>query len=175
MYCWLRIRHFWLMRHCRSYPAKWNRFLWWKTVAKWSKNRTTLKIAFPENIRCNQALFLLLPMSNGLLTSHQIFLANQALKNIAEVTPAKWNRFLWWKAIAKWSKNGTALKIAFHKNIHVTKHYSYYCPYQTNYWPLYQAFLTNEALKNIAEVTLQNLADFFDGKPLQNEVKTGQL
>ena len=39
----------------------------------------------------------------------------------------------------------------------------------------YQAFLTNEALKNIAEVTLQNLADFFDGKPLQNEVKTGQL
>ena len=27
----------------------------------------------------------------------------------------------------------------------------------------------------IAEVTLQNLADFFDGKPLQNEVKTGQL
>jgi D-lactate dehydrogenase len=40
---------------------------------------------------------------------------------------------------------------------------------------LYQAFLTNEALKNIAEVTLQNLADFFDGKSLQNEVKTGQL
>ena len=39
----------------------------------------------------------------------------------------------------------------------------------------HQAFLTNEALKNIAEVTLQNLADFFDGKPLQNEVKTGQL
>jgi len=37
------------------------------------------------------------------------------------------------------------------------------------------AFLTNEALKNIAKVTLQNLADFFDGKPLQNEVKTGQL
>jgi len=39
----------------------------------------------------------------------------------------------------------------------------------------HQAFLTNETLKNIAEVTLQNLADFFDGKPLQNEVKTGQL
>ena len=39
----------------------------------------------------------------------------------------------------------------------------------------HQAFLTNEALKNIAEVTLQNLADFFDRKPLQNEVKTGQL
>jgi D-lactate dehydrogenase len=37
----------------------------------------------------------------------------------------------------------------------------------------YQAFLTNEALKNIAEVTLQNLADFFNGKSLQNEVKTG--
>jgi len=40
---------------------------------------------------------------------------------------------------------------------------------------LYQAFLTNEALKNIAEVTLQNGTDFFDGKPLQNEVKTRQL
>ena len=39
----------------------------------------------------------------------------------------------------------------------------------------HQAFLTNEALKNIAEVTLQNLADFFDGKPLKNEVKTSQL
>ena len=39
----------------------------------------------------------------------------------------------------------------------------------------HQAFLTNEALKNIAEVTLQNGADFFDGKPLQNEVKTEQL
>jgi len=39
----------------------------------------------------------------------------------------------------------------------------------------HQAFLTNEALKNIAEVTMQNLADFFDGKSLQNEVKTGQL
>jgi len=33
----------------------------------------------------------------------------------------------------------------------------------------------NQALKNMTEVTLQNLADFFDGKPLQNEVKTGQL
>ena len=92
-------------KHCRSYPAKWNRFLWWKTVAKWSKNRTTLKITFFENI---PDVILLLPMSNGLLTSHQ-------------------------------------------------------------------AFLINEALKNIAEVTLQNLADFFDGKLLQNEVKTGQL
>lgn len=34
----------------------------------------------------------------------------------------------------------------------------------------HQAFLTNEALKNIAEVTLQNLQDYFDNKPLQNEV-----
>ncbi|MEE0379915.1 MAG: hypothetical protein UD299_05855 [Ruminococcus sp.] len=39
----------------------------------------------------------------------------------------------------------------------------------------YQAFLTNEALKNIAKVTLQNGTDFFDEKLLQNEVKTGQL
>ncbi|MBQ9118625.1 MAG: 2-hydroxyacid dehydrogenase [Lachnospiraceae bacterium] len=35
----------------------------------------------------------------------------------------------------------------------------------------HQAFLTEEALENIAEVTLRNLRDFFDGKPLQNEVK----
>lgn len=35
----------------------------------------------------------------------------------------------------------------------------------------HQAFLTEEALENIAEVTLQNLRDFFDGKPLKNEVK----
>lgn len=34
----------------------------------------------------------------------------------------------------------------------------------------HQAFLTNEALKNIAEVTLQNLQDYFDNKALQNEV-----
>ena len=74
-------------------------------MAKSRKNGTALKIAFPENIRCNQALFLLLPMPNGLLTSHQI----------------------------------------------------------------------NQALKNMAEVTLQNGTDFFDGKPLQNEVKTGRL
>lgn len=37
----------------------------------------------------------------------------------------------------------------------------------------HQAFLTEEALKNIAETTVQNLLDFFDGKPLDknNEVK----
>ncbi|CAF3076928.1 unnamed protein product [Rotaria sp. Silwood2] len=37
----------------------------------------------------------------------------------------------------------------------------------------HQAFLTEEALKNIAETTIQNLLDFFDGKSLseQNEVK----
>lgn len=34
----------------------------------------------------------------------------------------------------------------------------------------HQAFLTNEALKNIAEVTIANLEDFFAGKPLKNEV-----
>ena len=34
----------------------------------------------------------------------------------------------------------------------------------------HQAFLTNEALKNIAEVTISNLEDFFAGKPLKNEV-----
>ena len=39
----------------------------------------------------------------------------------------------------------------------------------------YQAFLTNDALKNIAKVTMQNGTDFFDEKLLQNEVKTGQL
>jgi D-lactate dehydrogenase len=37
----------------------------------------------------------------------------------------------------------------------------------------HQAFLTEEALKNIAETTVQSLLDFFDSKPLseQNEVK----
>jgi D-lactate dehydrogenase len=37
----------------------------------------------------------------------------------------------------------------------------------------HQAFLTEEALKNIAETTVQNLLDIFDGKPLseKNEVK----
>jgi D-lactate dehydrogenase len=38
----------------------------------------------------------------------------------------------------------------------------------------HQAFLTEEALKNIAETTIQSLLDFFDGKPLNenNEVKS---
>ncbi len=38
----------------------------------------------------------------------------------------------------------------------------------------HQAFLTEEALKNISETTVQSLLNFFDGKPLgeQNEVKT---
>ena len=30
----------------------------------------------------------------------------------------------------------------------------------------HQAFLTEEALTNIAETTVQNLLDFFDGQPL---------
>lgn len=34
----------------------------------------------------------------------------------------------------------------------------------------HQAFLTNEALENIAQTTLNNLKDFFDGKPLENEI-----
>lgn len=35
----------------------------------------------------------------------------------------------------------------------------------------HQAFLTEEALDSIAETTVQNITDFFDGKPLANEVK----
>lgn len=34
----------------------------------------------------------------------------------------------------------------------------------------HQAFLTREALNNIAEVTLQNLTDYFEDKPLVNEI-----
>ncbi len=34
----------------------------------------------------------------------------------------------------------------------------------------HQAFLTNEALENIAQTTLCNLCDFYEGKPLCNEV-----
>lgn len=34
----------------------------------------------------------------------------------------------------------------------------------------HQAFLTREALNNIAEITLQNLRDYFDDKPLENEI-----
>lgn len=34
----------------------------------------------------------------------------------------------------------------------------------------HQAFLTDEALKNIAEVTLQNIEDYFAGKKLENEI-----
>lgn len=34
----------------------------------------------------------------------------------------------------------------------------------------HQAFLTDEALKNIAEVTIANLEDYFAGRPLKNEV-----
>lgn len=35
----------------------------------------------------------------------------------------------------------------------------------------HQAFLTHEALSRIAEITLGNLRSFFDGKPLENEIK----
>lgn len=34
----------------------------------------------------------------------------------------------------------------------------------------HQAFLTDEALKNIAEITIANLEDYFAGNPLKNEV-----
>lgn len=34
----------------------------------------------------------------------------------------------------------------------------------------HQAFLTHEALNNIAETTVKNIMDFFDGKPLENEL-----
>lgn len=34
----------------------------------------------------------------------------------------------------------------------------------------HQAFLTNEALQKIAEVTMQNIKEFFDGLPMKNEV-----
>lgn len=34
----------------------------------------------------------------------------------------------------------------------------------------HQAFLTDEALKNIAEITIGNLNDFFAGKPLKNQI-----
>lgn len=35
----------------------------------------------------------------------------------------------------------------------------------------HQAFLTNEALANIAEATLENLSDYFEGRPLKNLVQ----
>ncbi len=40
----------------------------------------------------------------------------------------------------------------------------------------HQAFFTQEALNNIAETTLQNIQDYFGGKPLKNEIcyKCGQ-
>lgn len=34
----------------------------------------------------------------------------------------------------------------------------------------HQAFLTEEALTEIAETTIENISDFFDGKPLKNEI-----
>ena len=38
----------------------------------------------------------------------------------------------------------------------------------------HQAFLTKEALKNIAQTTLRNIADFEQGRPLVNEVRCGK-
>ena len=34
----------------------------------------------------------------------------------------------------------------------------------------HQAFFTKEALTNIAQTTLQNIKDYFEGKPLKNEI-----
>jgi len=34
----------------------------------------------------------------------------------------------------------------------------------------HQAYFTREAVENIARTTLQNIRDFFDGKPLKNEI-----
>jgi len=34
----------------------------------------------------------------------------------------------------------------------------------------HQAFFTREALDEIARITLQNIQDFLDGKPLENEI-----
>ena len=36
---------------------------------------------------------------------------------------------------------------------------------------IYQAFFTREALANIASTTLQNIKDFMNHKPLENEVR----
>ena len=58
-------------------------------------------------------------------------------------------------------KSGTIIKddtlklLISHPNVVLTSH---------------QAFLTEEALQAIAAVTLENLDDFFAGKPLKNEV-----
>lgn len=38
----------------------------------------------------------------------------------------------------------------------------------------HQGFFTSEALRNIADTTMQNIRDFMDGKPLSNEVKIGK-
>lgn len=35
----------------------------------------------------------------------------------------------------------------------------------------HQAFLTEEALKNIAETTVQSLLDFFNGKPFGDNIE----
>lgn len=34
----------------------------------------------------------------------------------------------------------------------------------------HQAFLTNEALQNIAQTTIENLQAFFNNEPLKNEI-----
>lgn len=53
------------------------------------------------------------------------------------------------------TQNTVLSLLVSHPNVLVTSH---------------QGFLTNEALKNIAEITLKNLDDFFSGKPLKNEI-----
>ena len=52
-------------------------------------------------------------------------------------------------------KDDTLSLLISHPNVVMTSH---------------QAFLTEEALKAIAKTTLQNFDDFFEGRPLKNEV-----
>ena len=155
-------------KHCRSYPAKFSRLLWWKTAAKWSKNRAALKIAF--HVTKHYSYYCPYQTITDPCIRH--FWPMRHWRTSQKLPPAKWNRFLWWKTVAKWSKNRTTLKITFFENI---PDVILLLPMSNGLLTSHQAFLTNEALKNIAEVTLQNGADFFDGKPLQNEVKTEQL
>lgn len=57
-------------------------------------------------------------------------------------------------------KDDTLARLIYMPNVIVTSH---------------QAFLTHEALTNIAETTCDNLRDFFDGKELKNEVFSNNL
>ena len=170
MNCWLRIKS---IRHWRTWqklPCKMEQISLMKNRCKMKWKRGSFKDCFPwEYPRCYITIAYVKWIAD--------FASNQSgIEEHGRSYPAKWSRFLWWKAIEKWSKNRTALKVVFFfENIHRDQVLSLLLSMPNVLLTSHQAFLTNEALKNIAEVTLQNLADFFDGKPLQNEVKTGQL